>query len=59
MTLFNAIGLYIATHPGIDAVTGLLGIGAVSVAISYRRRPDRANIIRLRPRRRRRLLKDL
>lgn len=52
MTLFDAAGLFLATHLPIAIVLAVLGLAAGFTALSYRPRPDRSNVIRLRPRRR-------
>lgn len=52
MTLFNTIGLFLATHVPVAIVLTVLGLAAMYIALSYRSRPDRGNVIWLRPRRR-------
>lgn len=50
MTMFDSIGLYLTERPAVMLMAAVLVLAAVLVAASYRRRPDRSNVIRLRRR---------
>jgi hypothetical protein len=51
VTAFNQIGLFLASHWAIAIMLAVLGLAAIPVIHSYRRRPDRGNVVRLRRRR--------